>query len=153
MAQTISFSSDYTKSAHPNILKRLLDMGMEQNVGYGTDDICKSAAEKIKKACECPGAEVFFLVGGTLLTRGTLRPGQGPQPGAPIVLSGQPTSYDPSRPDAPEGQKEGQNPEQGSGVVLFLEDMWLFLKASLPYLGSAAAGAAITAFVLRKKEK
>ena len=65
MAQTISFSSDYTKNAHPNILKRLLDMGMEQNVGYGTDDICKSAAEKIKKACECPQAEVFFLVGGT----------------------------------------------------------------------------------------
>ena len=98
-------------------------------------------------------AAAVFLVGGTLLTRGTLRPGQGPQPGAPIVLSGQPTSYDPSRPDAPEGQKEDQNPEQGSGVVLFLEDMWLFLKAALPYLGSAAAGAAITAFVLRKKEK
>ena len=98
-------------------------------------------------------AAAVFLVGGTLLTRGTLRPGQVPQPGAPIVLSGQPTSYDPSRPDAPEGQKEGQNPEQGSGVVLFLEDMWLFLKAALPYLGSAAAGAAITAFVLRKKEK
>ena len=98
-------------------------------------------------------AAAVFLVGGTLLTRGSLRPSQGPQPGAPIVLSGQPTSYDPSRPDAPEGQGEGRNPEQGSGVVLFLEDMWLFLKAALPYLGSAAAGAAVTAFVLRKKEK
>ena len=65
MAQTISFSSDYTRNAHPAILQRLLDMGMEQNVGYGTDEICRSAADKIKKACECPGAEVFFLVGGT----------------------------------------------------------------------------------------
>jgi threonine aldolase len=65
MAQTISFSSDYTRNAHPQILKRLLDMGMEQNVGYGTDDICKSAAGKIKAACGCPDAEVFFLVGGT----------------------------------------------------------------------------------------
>ena len=65
MAQTISFSSDYTRNAHPAILQRLLDMGMEQNVGYGTDEICGSAADKIKKACECPGAEVFFLVGGT----------------------------------------------------------------------------------------
>ena len=65
MAQNISFSSDYTRNAHPRILKRLLDMGMEQNVGYGTDDICKSAADKIKAACECPDAEVFFLVGGT----------------------------------------------------------------------------------------
>lgn len=98
-------------------------------------------------------AAAVFLVGGTLLTRGSLRPSQEPQPGAPIVLSGTPTSYDPSRPDAPEGQGEGRNPEQGSGAVLFLEDMWLFLKAALPYLGSAAAGAAVTAFVLRKKEK
>ena len=61
----ISFSSDYTRNAHPRILQRLLDMGMEQNVGYGSDDICKSAADKIKEACGCPGAEVFFLVGGT----------------------------------------------------------------------------------------
>ena len=61
----ISFSSDYTKNCHPRILQRLMDMGMEQNVGYGTDDICQSAADKIRKACECPGAEVFFLVGGT----------------------------------------------------------------------------------------
>ena len=65
MGQKISFSSDYTRNAHPAILKRLTDMGLEQNVGYGTDPICDSAAEKIKKACECPGAEVFFLVGGT----------------------------------------------------------------------------------------
>lgn len=98
-------------------------------------------------------AAAVFLVGGTLLTRGSLRPSQEPQPGAPIVLSGTPTSYDPSHPDAPEGQGEGRNPEQGSGAVLFLEDMWLFLKAALPYLGSAAAGAAVAAFVLRKKEK
>ena len=65
MQKKISFSSDYTKNCHPAILKRLMDMGMEQNVGYGTDDICKSAADKIRKACECPDAEVFFLVGGT----------------------------------------------------------------------------------------
>ncbi len=65
MGQKISFSSDYTKNCHPRILQRLMNMGMEQNVGYGTDDICKSAADKIRKACECPEAEVFFLVGGT----------------------------------------------------------------------------------------
>lgn len=40
-------------------------MGMEQNVGYGTDGYCESAADKIKAACGCPDAEVFFLVGGT----------------------------------------------------------------------------------------
>ncbi len=65
MAQKISFSSDYTKTAHPKILQRLMDTNLQQNPGYGSDDICKSAAEKIKKACQCPDAEVLFLVGGT----------------------------------------------------------------------------------------
>ena len=65
MKPAISFASDYTKTAHPAILKRLMDMNTEQNPGYGSDDICKSAADKIKRACECPGAEIFFLVGGT----------------------------------------------------------------------------------------
>ena len=65
MEQKISFASDYTRTAHPKILQRLMDMGPEQNVGYGTDDICESAAARIKDACGCPGADVFFLVGGT----------------------------------------------------------------------------------------
>ncbi len=65
MTPEISFSSDYTKTAHPKILQRLLDNTFVQNPGYGTDDICKSAADKIRTACECPEAEVFFLVGGT----------------------------------------------------------------------------------------
>ncbi|WP_034443455.1 threonine aldolase family protein [Butyrivibrio sp. AE2032] len=61
----ISFSSDYTKGAHPKILERLIETNMEQQDGYGTDKYCKSAAEKIKKACDCPDADVFFLAGGT----------------------------------------------------------------------------------------
>ncbi|WP_026498664.1 threonine aldolase family protein [Butyrivibrio sp. WCD2001] len=65
MDNRISFSSDYTKGAHPRILERLTQTNFEQNDGYGTDDYCKSAAEKIKNACNCPEADVFFLVGGT----------------------------------------------------------------------------------------
>ena len=65
MANKISFSSDYTKGAHPNILKRLSETNYEQIVGYGTDHYCESAADKIKKACNAPDADVFFLVGGT----------------------------------------------------------------------------------------
>ena len=65
MNNKISFSSDYTKGAHPRILERLSEMNFEQQPGYGTDEICKSAAEKIKKACNAPDADVFFLVGGT----------------------------------------------------------------------------------------
>ena len=65
MDNRISFSSDYTKGAHPQILKRLTETNFEQIDGYGTDEYCKSAADKIKKVCGCPDGEGFFLVGGT----------------------------------------------------------------------------------------
>lgn len=61
----ISFSSDYTKGAHPKILERLAQTNFEQNTGYGTDGHCEAAAEKIKKVCGLDEAQVFFLVGGT----------------------------------------------------------------------------------------
>lgn len=61
----ISFASDYIAGAHPFVLQRLVETNMEMLSGYGTDEYCISAAEKIKKACNCPDGEVFFLVGGT----------------------------------------------------------------------------------------
>ena len=61
----ISLQNDYSEGAHPQILKRLADINLEQNPGYCTDGYCAGAAEKIKQACACPEAEVFFLVGGT----------------------------------------------------------------------------------------
>lgn len=65
MDSRISFSSDYTKGAHPQILQRLQETNFEQIDGYGTDGYCKSAADKIKMICGQPNADVFFLVGGT----------------------------------------------------------------------------------------
>lgn len=61
----ISFASDYTKGAHPKILQALTDNNMNQMPGYGADDICDRAKEKIKKVCGCPEGDVVFLVGGT----------------------------------------------------------------------------------------
>ncbi|SFB37667.1 L-threonine aldolase [Acetitomaculum ruminis DSM 5522] len=61
----VSFESDYIAGAHPEILKALVDTNLECLSGYGTDRYCDSAKEKIKKACNCPEAEVEFLVGGT----------------------------------------------------------------------------------------
>ena len=63
--QKISFSSDYTKGAHPKILERLSDTNYDQYEGYGSDELCESAAEKIKTLCGCPDGDVFFLMGGT----------------------------------------------------------------------------------------
>ena len=61
----ISFASDYTTGAAPEILKRLADTNMEPLSGYGTDRYSESAACKIKEATGLDDAEVFFISGGT----------------------------------------------------------------------------------------
>ncbi|MBE6759020.1 MAG: aminotransferase class V-fold PLP-dependent enzyme, partial [Ruminococcaceae bacterium] len=38
---------------------------LEQTASYGTDEYSASAKEKIRAACECPDARVYFTVGGT----------------------------------------------------------------------------------------
>lgn len=61
----LSFESDYVEGAHEQILQRLAETNLEQLSGYGQDIYCQRAKEKIRKACACPEAEIFFLVGGT----------------------------------------------------------------------------------------
>ena len=61
----LSFQSDYIMGAHPEILKALERTNFIAEAGYGDDQFCASAKEKIKAACSCPEAEVWFLVGGT----------------------------------------------------------------------------------------
>lgn len=65
MIKMISFQCDYTQGAHEKVLARLVETNLEQVGGYGNDHFCDEAKEKIKAACECPDAEIFFLVGGT----------------------------------------------------------------------------------------
>ncbi|MEG0756909.1 MAG: beta-eliminating lyase-related protein [Raoultibacter sp.] len=59
------FDSDYMGGAHPAILEKLTETNNEETPGYGTDEHCAQARAMIKEACNCPHAEVFFLVGGT----------------------------------------------------------------------------------------
>ena len=59
------FENDYGEGAHEAVLKRLAETNGEQLSGYGTDPYCAAAREKIRAACECPEADVYFLVGGT----------------------------------------------------------------------------------------
>lgn len=63
--EKLYFTSDYLEGAHPKILQKLAQTNMEKTAGYSTDEYCASAREKICQACNCPGAEVHFLVGGT----------------------------------------------------------------------------------------
>lgn len=61
----LSFESDYIEGAHEKILARLLETNYERLSGYGSDAYCDSAKAKIRQACLCDNAEIFFLVGGT----------------------------------------------------------------------------------------
>ena len=61
----ISFENDYNTGAHPKVLERLLETNTVPQTGYGMDEYSAQAKEKIKAACNCPEAEVEFLVGGT----------------------------------------------------------------------------------------
>ena len=61
----LSFECDYTEGAHERILQRLAEANREHLSGYGSDRYCESAKEKIHRECQCPQAEISFLVGGT----------------------------------------------------------------------------------------
>ena len=61
----LSFASDYVEGAHPAILQRFIETNLVKQSGYGTDEYTASAKEKIKAACGCPEANVWFLTGGT----------------------------------------------------------------------------------------
>ena len=65
----LSFASDYIEGAHPAVLEELMKTNLDPQPGYGEDDYCRSAAEKIRRACGAPRADVFFVSGGTQTNR------------------------------------------------------------------------------------
>ena len=75
------FASDYQEGALPAILERLVGTNLESTPGYGTDGYCAAAREKIRAACGCEDAAVYFLTGGTqtnaTVIDAMLRPWQG----------------------------------------------------------------------------
>ncbi|MDY5213460.1 threonine aldolase family protein [Intestinibacter sp.] len=75
------FENDYSEGAHEKVLEALIKTNYEKLSGYGSDEYCKNAKEKIKKACKCENAEVYFLVGGTqtnqIVIDTTLKPYEG----------------------------------------------------------------------------
>lgn len=61
----ISFESDYNNGAHPKVLEQLIETNGKQSLTYGFDEWSDSAKAKIREACEAPGAQIWFLAGGT----------------------------------------------------------------------------------------
>ena len=61
----IYFHNDYSEGCHESIIKRLAQTNIEQTPGYGTDQYCAAAADRIRNLCEDLTLSVHFLVGGT----------------------------------------------------------------------------------------
>ena len=77
----IYFNNDYAEGCHPEVLRRLIETNMVQTSGYGMDEYCVLAAEKIRTCCKNNAVAVHFLVGGTqanlTVIDAALRPHQG----------------------------------------------------------------------------
>ena len=77
----LHFDSDYMEGAHPAIIERLAATNLQQTSGYGTDEVCAHARGRIREACACPDAAVYFLSGGTqanaIVADQILRPWEG----------------------------------------------------------------------------
>lgn len=68
----LHFRNDYSNGAHPNVMEALCRTNLELTPGYGVDDYCLRAAERVRKLCNCPQADVHFLVGGTQVNKTAL---------------------------------------------------------------------------------
>ncbi|GHU70761.1 amino acid lyase [Clostridia bacterium] len=61
----IHLENDYSECAHPAILERIVAQNTSARTGYGMDDACESAADKIRAFFHCDNSDVHFLIGGT----------------------------------------------------------------------------------------
>lgn len=77
----IFFENDYSNGAHPEVLRALVNTNGTHQNAYGSDEYSIRAREKIKAACGCQGAEIYFLTGGTqtnaVVAASMLPPGDG----------------------------------------------------------------------------
>lgn len=60
------FRNDYSESAHEDILRAVMVLSTEQNIGYGEDVHTEHAKELIRNYFGVPEADVHLLAGGTV---------------------------------------------------------------------------------------
>lgn len=60
-----SFKNDYSVVAHPEVLKKICECCLEQNIGYGEDIHTKNAIDLIKQKLNNDNVDIYFLAGGT----------------------------------------------------------------------------------------
>ena len=59
------FHNDYNAMCHPAVLDNMLKYRQDNFDGYGMDECCTRAANKIRSLCDNSDLSVHFLVGGT----------------------------------------------------------------------------------------
>ena len=84
----IYFNNDYSEGCHEKVLQALTRTNLEQTPGYGEDDYCVKAAEKIRKLCCREDLAVHFLVGGTQANLTVIDAALRPHQGALCAVSG-----------------------------------------------------------------
>lgn len=60
-----NFKNDYSEGAHPNILNKLLETNLVQQMGYGEDEYSYQAKELLKQKIGNSDATIHFVSGGT----------------------------------------------------------------------------------------
>lgn len=60
-----AFFDDYSEGAHPDILRRLSETNLNQEIGYGEDRLSARAADLLRNAMAQPNADIHFVTGGT----------------------------------------------------------------------------------------
>ena len=77
----IDFRNDYAQGAHEQVLGALAGLAGQGFSGYGEDDLCRAAQERVRRLTGQPGAALYFLSGGTqanlTVIASFLRPHQG----------------------------------------------------------------------------
>ena len=61
----LHFRNDYSNGAHPKVMEALCNTNLELTLGYGMDAYCARASDRIRELCQCPQAQVHYIVGGT----------------------------------------------------------------------------------------
>ena len=59
----IYFNNDYSEGCHERVLEALAKTNLEQTPGYGEDEHCRRAAERIRQLCGREDLAVHFLDG------------------------------------------------------------------------------------------
>lgn len=61
----IRLNNDYNRAAHDSVIKAIAMTASESYPGYGADDVCAEAADKIKALIGTADADIHFFTGAT----------------------------------------------------------------------------------------